>query len=269
MRMAIHHETVYRYKSPATYSIQYVRLTPRSSALQKVLSWKLDLPGFVRPWVDAFGNAAHVLVIDSPHDDIRIHARGEVEVREGHEGDDEPGAPPPELFLRPTRLTQLSTPLARFSDGFRNGVQTDRAEGLEALMHAVRDTVDYRAGTTHAATPAAEAFAQRVGVCQDHAQIFVACCRSLGIPARYVSGYLAADGAGHLASHAWAEAFCPGDGWRGFDVANDVSRLDRHIQIAIGLDYLDACPVRGIRRGGHGESLEVEVRVSDTSPAQQ
>src|SRR4051795_10871072 len=169
MRMAIQHETFYRYKTPANYSVQYLRLTPRSSARQRVLSWKLDLPGLARPWVDAFGNTAHVLVIDSPHDEIRIQARGEVELIDNTSHDDEPEPHPPQVYLRPTRLTQASVPLAHFADGFRAEVESDVPRGLERLMHGVRETIDYRAGTTHSATAASEAFSKKVGVCQDHA----------------------------------------------------------------------------------------------------
>jgi transglutaminase-like putative cysteine protease len=102
-------------------------------------------------------------------------------------------------------------------------------------------------------------------VCQDHAHIFVACCRWLGIPARYVSGYLGAGADGRMASHAWAEAWLEGQGWRSYDVANRIRPAGKHVRVAIGLDYLDACPVRGFRRGGAGESLDVEVRVNDTA----
>jgi transglutaminase-like putative cysteine protease len=269
MRIAIHHETVYRYKSPASYSIQYLRLTPRSTQHQKVLSWKLDLPGAARPWVDAFGNQAHVLVINGAHEEILLHARGEVELNGTAAPNDHAEPHPPDIYLRPTKLTQISVPLAHFAEGFRTEIDGDRAAGLEVLMRAIRDTIDYKPGTTHAATAAGEAFAHKVGVCQDHAHVFLACCRRLGVPARYVSGYLGADAKGSMASHAWAEAFCPGEGWRGFDVANSTTRLERHVEVAIGLDYLDACPVRGIRRGGFGESLEVEVRVSAAAQAHQ
>lgn len=266
MRMAIHHETTYRYTTPASYSVQYLRLTPRTSTRQKVLSWKIDCPGLMTEWVDAFGNLAHVLVIDRPHEDIRIQARGEIETNEPPKEGEEVGPQAPELYLRPTRLTQPSVSLARFADGFRELLEADRAAGLEKLMHAVRETVDYRSGITHAATPAADAFADKAGVCQDHAHIFVTCCRRLGIPARYVSGYLGAN-AGRMASHAWAQAWVD-DGWHGYDVSNDITNLDRHVQVAVGLDYLDACPVRGMRRGGFGESLEVEVLVNQASQAQ-
>jgi transglutaminase-like putative cysteine protease len=267
MRVSIVHETLYRYRTPATYSIQYLRLSPRSSRRQKIVSWKLDAPGPVRPWVDAFGNDAHVLVIDRPHEEIRVRARGEVEVIEAAEAVEEPGPHPPALFLRPTRLTEATGTLAELADQFRDPVRRDRRAGLEALMFGVRERVEYRPGITHVATAAAEAFAAGAGVCQDHAHIFIACCRRLGLPARYVSGYLGAASDGLMASHAWAEAWIDGEGWSGYDVANRVRPAGRHVRVAVGPDYLDACPVRGFRRGGAGESLEVEVRVNDTDQA--
>ncbi|NQD94490.1 transglutaminase family protein, partial [Pseudomonas sp. CrR25] len=109
-------------------------------------------------------------------------------------------------------------------------------------------------------TSAAEAFAGRQGVCQDHAHAFLACARSLGIPARYVSGYLYAGNSEHLASHAWAEAWLDG-AWYSFDVTNCLARPERHLKLAVGLDYLDACPVRGMRRGGGSEQMHAQVEV--------
>jgi transglutaminase-like putative cysteine protease len=280
MRLSIIHETKYRYTSPANYTIQYLRLSPQSTTQQKVLSWKLDLPGPARPFLDGFGNAAHVLVIDKPHQEIRIRARGEVEVA------DEPltlldtGPHRPELYMRSTELTAQDEALVRFSQGFRLQTFNSRASALESLMAAVREKVDYRPGVTHVKTSAAQAFARGAGVCQDHAHVFVSCCRQLNIPARYVSGYLASkrgpsNGNGgngaetEMASHAWAEAWIEGAGWQGFDVANQVRAQGRHVRVAVGLDYLDACPVRGFHRGGTGESMGVEVHVDETLVRQE
>jgi len=263
MRVSIVHETLYRYRSPAAYSIQYLRLWPQPSRRQKVLSWKLDAPAPLRPWVDGFGNDAHVLVIDRPHEVIRVRARGEVVVQEASEVIEEPGPHPPALFLRPTRLTEATGALGDYADKFRADIRQDPRNALESLMMGVREHVDYQPGITHSATAASEAFGARAGVCQDHAHIFVACCRRLSIPARYVSGYLGTESDGNLASHAWAEAWVEGEGWRSYDIANRIRPSGRHVRLAVGLDYLDACPVRGYRRGGLGESLEVEVRVND------
>ena len=106
------------------------------------------------------------------------------------------------------------------------------------------------------------------GVCQDHTHAFLACARSLGIPARYVSGYLCTEDASHLASHAWAEAWLD-DGWYSFDVTNRLARPERHLKLAVGLDYLDACPVRGMRRGGGGEQMHAKVRVAPAIAVQR
>jgi transglutaminase-like putative cysteine protease len=270
MRLSIVHETKYRYATPANYTIQYLRLSPQSTAQQKVLNWHLDLPGPARPFVDGFGNSAHVLVIDKPHQEIRIRARGEVDVQdEPYLGAPDTGLHSPELFMRSTELTAQDDALIRFTERFRSETASDPAAAIESLMSAVREKVDYKAGVTQVATPAAKAFALGAGVCQDHAHVFVSCCRRLNIPARYVSGYLApknmtvdSDGSVHgLASHAWAEAWIDGVGWQGYDVANSVHAQGRHVRVAVGLDYLDACPVRGFHRGGGGESMGVDVRV--------
>jgi transglutaminase-like putative cysteine protease len=268
MRVTIVHETVYRYESPAHYSVQYLRLSPRSSARQKVLSWKLDTPVPARHWVDTFGNDAHLLVVDRPHAEIRVRARGEVDVVDASAPEDT-GPQAVDVYLRMTPLTTPDAPLSCFAADFAPAVEKDREAAVEKLMLALRDRIEYKAGVTHAATSAADAFSRGAGVCQDHAHVFLACCRTLGVPARYVSGYLGAERNAQLASHAWAEAWHPTSGWRGYDVANKTSPGLRHVRVAAGLDYLDACPVRGYRRGGRGESMAVEVQVLNGKRAKQ
>jgi len=272
MRLSIIHETKYRYATPADYTIQYLRLWPQTTIQQKVLRWSLDLPRAATPFSDGFGNTSHVLVIDRPHQEIRICAHGEVEVEDSPLNLPDIGPLGPDVYLRFTALTAQDVALNRFSEIFRRQTMNNRAAGVEALMSAVREELDYRPGVTQVGTTAAQAFSKRAGVCQDHAHVFVSCCRRLNIPARYVSGYLAPKNrpaASHgrptaLASHAWAEAWIEGLGWQGFDVANHTRAHGRHVRVAVGLDYLDACPVRGYHRGGKGESLDVEVQVNAT-----
>lgn len=263
MRVAIAHETVYRYERPVDYSIQYLRLTPKPNARQRVLSWKLDLPTPVRPWVDAFGNEAHVLVVDRPHRQLCIRARGELELAEGDdvEEGEEAGPQERELYLRTTALTTAHEEIARFAEAFRGEIGRDTRTGLGVMMTAVREKIRYTPGATGAATTAAAAFSLGAGVCQDHTHVFLAAARYLGVPARYVSGYLVSERDQRMASHAWAELFLPGSGWLSFDVTNGLSPARRHVRVAVGLDYLDACPVRGFRRGGTDEEMEVNVRV--------
>jgi transglutaminase-like putative cysteine protease len=273
MRLSIIHETKYRYVVPADYTIQYLRLSPQTTIQQKVLSWNLDLPRPAAPFSDGFGNTSHVLVIDKPHQEIRIRAYGEVDVEDSPTNLPNLGPLGPDVYMRFTALTAQNEALNRFSETFRRQTTNNRAAGVEALMSAVREEMDYRPGDTQVGTTAAQAFSKRAGVCHDHAHVFVSCCRKLNIPARYVSGYLApknrlATNLGPraiLASHAWAEAWIEGLGWQGFDVANHTRAHGRHVRVAVGLDYLDACPVRGFHRGGKDESLDVEVQVNESA----
>jgi transglutaminase-like putative cysteine protease len=131
-------------------------------------------------------------------------------------------------------------------------------------MGRLHDKMAFDTTATNVATPAAEAFTHKRGVCQDYAHIFVAAARILGIPARYVSGHLARPEAeGQDAAHAWAEAFAPDLGWVAFDAANGVCADQSYLRVAVGLDYLDAAPMRGARRGGGEERLSVSVHARD------
>ena len=135
---------------------------------------------------------------------------------------------------------------------------------MHALMGKISSTVAYQPGFTSVETDADHALAQSKGVCQDHAHLFIACARVLGVPARYVSGYLLAgqDNDSHLASHAWAEAHVDGLGWVSFDPVNRQSATDSYVRLAIAGDYLGAGPVRGVREGGGSESLAVSVQIA-------
>jgi transglutaminase-like putative cysteine protease len=268
MRVAINHQTIYRYRVPAKYSIQYLRLTPISGPTQRVLSWRLKGPGTLRPWTDSFGNAAHVLVVDAPHQEIRITAVGEVEIADGGKpllADAEPQ--PPDVFLRSSRLTEADDTVRRFAGGFRPAFAGNPRKGLDSLVAGIRQTIAFepKSDTARPTASARQALDRRSGACQDHAHLFVSCCRSLGVPARTVTGYLCTDAAedGGMTSHAWAEAWLDGAGWLSFDVANRLSNAKAHVKLAVGMDYLDAAPVRGIRRGGGSDEQDIEITVTD------
>ena len=124
------------------------------------------------------------------------------------------------------------------------------------------ERVPYTKGSTSVFTTASQALETGTGVCQDHAHIFIACCRSLNIPSRYVSGYLFTERGDLLESHAWAESWLPNNGWISVDVSNRCLANGSHVRLAVGLDYRDACPVSGIRVGGGYESMSVGVDVS-------
>ncbi|HTN31337.1 MAG TPA: transglutaminase family protein [Pseudomonas sp.] len=263
MRLSIRHDTTYRYEDQVRASIQYLRLTPQNSPRQRILSWALDLPRPVSAQQDPYGNILHVLTLDEPHDAIVIHALGQVEIDTEQEAEADEQSPLP--YLRGTALTQADATLTSFAQQHA-GTLPDRT-ALIQLMHALAEHMPYSPGATTVDSTAAQAFAGRVGVCQDHAHAFLACARSLGVPARYVSGYLLTEDSEHLASHAWAEAWLEG-AWYSFDVTNGLSRPERHLKLAVGLDYLDACPVRGMRRGGGGEQMHALVQVEPLAEAQ-
>ncbi|MGN7937926.1 transglutaminase family protein [Pseudomonas sp. 22447] len=257
MRLSISHETAYHYEHQVRASIQYLRLTPHDSERQHVLSWKLDLPRPVRSQLDPFGNILHVLTLDEPHETIIIGARGQVDIDPLHEAEHEQRSALP--FLRFTRLTEADEALRDFAHE-QCGQRRDRVALID-LMHGLIRHMAYTPGSTEVQTRAAQAFAGRSGVCRDHTHAFLACARSLGVPARYVSGYVYSDGCEHLASHAWAEAWLD-DAWYSFDVTHQLARPERHLKLAVGLDYLDACPVRGMRRDGGCEQMRARVVVT-------
>ncbi len=269
MRVSIEHRTTYRYHGEITHLAQYLRLTPATNASQRVIEWSIRADGQLSPWRDAYGNFCHTLVVERPTDEIVVTASGRVDT-DDHSGilppDDEDV--PPEVFLRPTALTRPNADLRSFAAGYGELFVRDPIEGLHELMLGLRNDVEYDETATHVQSTAAEAFGRKAGVCQDHAHIFIACCRTLGVPARYVSGYLY-DGehdVPHSASHAWAAAWVPTLGWVAFDVANRISAGASHIGVAHGLDYLDAAPVRGVRTGGDGaEDLEVAIRIAEAT----
>lgn len=252
MRLSISHETVYRYDNVVKRSTQYLRLTPHSSQRQRVLDWSLELPAFAMQSVDPYGNILHVMTLDYPHQEIRIRAHGTVETDE--EGEGLFDRIPPLLFLRQTELTMPNQPLRDFADQHRRGRPS--REQLDGLMHAIAEHLPYRPGQTEVYMPAAKVFDLGCGVCQDHTHVFLSCCRYLGIPARYVSGYIYSPDApgAEVASHAWAEAWID-ERWDSFDISNRCSANANHLKLAIGMDYLDACPVRGVRRGGGVEEM--------------
>ncbi len=121
--------------------------------------------------------------------------------------------------------------------------------------------MEYQSGITEVTSTAAHALELGRGVCQDHAHLFIACCRARGVPARYVSGYVDPGHDEEAASHAWADVWVEGEGWVSVDVTHRVFARERHCRLAIGRDYLSAAPVRGVRTGGGDETLHVEVSV--------
>ncbi|CAN7220221.1 transglutaminase family protein [Phenylobacterium sp. LjRoot225] len=260
MRIRVRHATSYTYDSPAYGVIQALRVTPSDHEGQLVLNWRVDVDvdGFLREGRDAFGNVLHIFYAEGAVNRITVRVTGEVEVRETAgvvRGALEPF--PPSVFLRKTPLTEPSAALADWVAGLPSG---DHLTRLHRLMEELSSRMRFDTGATGVETSAAEAFGQGHGVCQDYAHIFVAAARRMGLPARYVSGHLCrTEGGEQEAAHAWAEAYIPELGWTGFDPVNAVCPDQTYLRVATGLDYLDAAPLRGARRGGGQEHLTVAV----------
>lgn len=268
MKLVINHLTHYRYNDMVKLSTQYLRLTPQNSARQQIESWYLSLPQASSVnTVDAYGNIMQVLTLDRPHQEITIHAQGVVDISEAED------LPPcdeeilsPLVFLRHTHMTEANGTLREFALQFYK--PQNAAESLVNLMYAIREKMPYTPGSTDVQDSAIISFNKGTGVCQDHAHVFLACCRSLKIPARYVSGYVFSQDTQHVAMHAWAEAWINGH-WQSFDITNSTQQLHQHLRLAVGLDYLDACPVRGTRLGGGCEELFSEAEVQQFEQQQQ
>jgi transglutaminase-like putative cysteine protease len=267
MQMHIRHETRYRYERPVKYSVQSLHLTPRRDLSQRALAWNIVAPGRRLEQIDAYGNISHLLTIEEPHREIRIVVHGVVETADADARLDD-GPLSPLAYLAPTQLTLPNEDLKAFAQGALAQV-TEPRQRAQALAEAVYGTVRYRSGTSDVQDSAAVAFKSGEGVCQDQAHVFIAAARAVGMPARYVSGYLYTGDANDAASHAWADVWLGAEiGWQSMDVTHKRPAVRTYCRLAVGRDYLDAAPVRGMRQGGGGEKMEANVLVADSAQQQ-
>ncbi|WP_338466782.1 transglutaminase family protein [Novosphingobium sp. ZN18A2] len=263
MRLAIDHVTHYRFSGPLKHGLQRLRLTPKHTSGQRVVKWDMVFEGarLEVEYEDHNYNHVSLVSIDEGASEMTIRCTGLVDTADesGIIGRHS-GFLPLWHFLRPTELTKAGPKLrALLGEVDRGG---DPLPMLHALSAAIRDAVTYETGQTHSATTSEEALDAGHGVCQDHAHIFIAACRAMDIPARYVSGYLMMDDRVEQdAGHAWAEAHVDHIGWIGFDISNGISPDARYVRIATGSDYREAAPVTGIRFGAHEEELHVSLAV--------
>ena len=287
MIYAVSHRTTYTYESEVTFARCVLRLTPKGSATQTVLSSSLTItPEPARRFerVGPFDEAMTTVVIESPHKSLIIEARSRVDVHtppgwldfsEPWEtirarGLDTADLSPdgPANFIYPSARAPLLgdvTGYARLSFAPGRGV----VEAASDLMSRIKADFTYDAKATDVSTLVAEAFAARRGVCQDFAHIMICGLRGLGLPARYVSGYLRTNPprgrprlAGADATHAWVSLWCGDErGWIGFDPTNAMLAQDDHIVLAAGRDYADVAPIDGIILSPGEQTLKVEVDV--------
>lgn len=265
LRLRIKHRTVYRYAEPVAYGLQQLRLTPKSRLGQSVLTWQTQIEGGQREleFDDQHANRVMLISFSGEGHEITVTSEGEVETmdRAGVIGK-QAGFAPLWYFERPTALTKPGAGIRSLIKGLATE-ETDPIARMHALSARVLERMPYEKGTTTSEHPAEEALGLETGVCQDHAHVFITAARAMGVPARYVSGYLLLDGTvSQEAGHAWAEVHIDPLGWIGFDVSNEVCPDARYVRVATGLDAREAAPVRGMHFGRQiGEELSVEIEV--------
>jgi transglutaminase-like putative cysteine protease len=256
MRLMVNHQTHYEYTEEACNSIQYIKMTPFNNIHQNVVSWDISVPGLKEVKRDAFDNIWITSTQRYAYQQMTIMAQGIVELKLQSESglDDQLN---PYLFMQPTPNTLCNPEMKEFAHRY---VPIISRENLIKLAEAVLEFIPYVPRSTDVDTSAIDAFQNRQGVCQDHSHVFIAMCKSLGLPARYVSGYLFVPNMSHLASHAWTEVFL-NNTWYSFDISNQLFTPSSHIYVAIGRDYWDVAPVRGMREKGGLETMQSIVQV--------
>jgi len=272
MKYLISHQTTYTYHEPVSVCYNLLRLVPRNTHRQSRISVAVEIhpePDTLREYEDFFGNKVIYFSIEKEHAKLSVKVSSEIEKRMGTarehsvEQDADVGG-----YLFETPMTAADDDIAAYARGsFRPGRPVLEAAG--DLMHRIYSDFRFTPGFTTVSTPLATVMRERKGVCQDFAHLAIACCRSVGLPARYVSGYietLSPPGVEKLigvdASHAWFSVYIPNLGWVDFDPTNNLLPAEQHITIGWGRDYADIAPMRGIllSSGTHGLSVSVDMR---------
>lgn len=282
MLLEIRHVTQYHYERPVRESLMELWMQPQKTPRQRLISFELDLNPVAQvfSYADSFGNAVYHFDVPQPHDNLTIVARSAVET-------EAPGERPDALdmgewdrlrsefvrgecfdFLRLHGFVESTDALSAFVNE-HNLDELRRRDPLTAirrLSETIYQAFEYQPGVTDADSPIDLALSAGRGVCQDFAHIMLAVCRSWGVPARYVSGYLftdreAGDRSDPDATHAWVEVFLPSLRWVGFDPTNNMMTGERHVAVAVGRDYADVTPSRGVYKGDALSDLAVGVSV--------
>jgi transglutaminase-like putative cysteine protease len=259
----VEHTTTFTYAERITEAYTELRVRPLSSGGQHCTSFRLvtDPPGIrVRAYLDRLGNHVQHLEVLEDHDRISITAISEVTTAAAF-SDNARDASPLERhdYLAPTEYAPFAAgvlDLAETAAG--TGTETERAT---EVMRALRGRMVYERGATDVMTRADAALALGRGVCQDFAHVMLAACRRAGIPARYVSGHLYDPQEREAESHAWVDVLDSQRGWVSIDPTHDREQTEAYVRVAVGRDYADVPPTRGVFKGGSQETLEVAVRM--------
>jgi transglutaminase-like putative cysteine protease len=282
MIYSVRHVTTFRYQPAVRESVMEVRLMPRSEAHQRCLSFTLDVTPIanITQYSDANANAVHHFNIAGSHTEINVTAQSTVQVqlvaapRTSEAGDwtDLDAITSADDYwemMLPSEFAHSGEALDQLAKELKVERRDTPLQLLTELNEGICRSFAYVPNSTKVDSPIEEALVSRQGVCQDFAHIMIALVRPLRMPCRYVSGYLFhREENGHKdrslegASHAWVEAFVPNLGWTAFDPTNNLIGGDRHIRVAIGRDYADVPPTRGVHKGEASSELSVAVTVS-------
>jgi transglutaminase-like putative cysteine protease len=287
--ISVSHLTEYRYATRVDLAHHIAHLVPRDTENQTVQRCVLSIdpaPSELSNGDDAFGNVRSVFSLYGSHESLSVKASSRVllssrpsptERDPSNAWEDVQAAlryrvgnsfVPESEFVFDSPYVPRSRELGQYAlECF--APRSPIAEGAIDLMHRIFSDFLYVPDSTHIATPLLETFRERTGVCQDFAHVMIACLRSLGLSARYVSGYLVTEAnrtaerpIGADASHAWISVYCPPHGWLDLDPTNNIVVQDRHVTVALGRDYGDVTPLRGVIRGGGAHRLRVAVQVT-------
>jgi transglutaminase-like putative cysteine protease len=265
MWLRVEHTTTFSYDEPISEAYTELRLRPMDAGGQRCSSFRLSIEPRgprVREYTSRFGNDVRWFDILEPHDRLVVVATSDVFTPDSF------ADPEQELsiftehdYLMPTRYVQLEYTIRDFA-----AVRAESGDGVErawSLLQAVHGELTYEPGATDVHTRVEEVLELGAGVCQDFAHVLIAACRANGLPARYVSGYLydpKADG-GASASHAWVDVFVPGEGWISLDPTHGRAQTGQYVRVAVGRDYADVPPTKGVYKGGARETLDVDVDI--------
>jgi transglutaminase-like putative cysteine protease len=281
---AIRHITRFVYASSISESMMELRMRPATEGSQRCLQFEVDLQPRARVFAyrDFLGNWVHHFDLPRRHGQLTVTARAQVQI-------DLPSVWPASLpadawalvdaaaergeqwdFRHPSRFAVWSEALLDFAGSLGPLAKRDAdpLTTVRELMAAIHREFGYAPNTTRVDSPIDEALSARQGVCQDFSHIMLALLRRMGLPARYVSGYIAPralgedDGPTTIATHAWVEVLLPELGWMGLDPTNNIEAGLRHVRVAVGRDYADVPPTRGVYKGGATSVLEVSVEVT-------
>ena len=268
MKLEVVHETRYRYQAPIAETVMEVRLRPMDGNGQRCVEFDLDLSSGIesRTYRDGYGNNVHYFNLVRPHSGLSVTSRSVVETGLGPDVD--PGEELVQDFLRyrsPVKDVPGVRELANrhpISD-LGSGPAVELA--LEELTLTINREFTYDRAVTNVYSAVDDVLALHAGVCQDFAHLFIAAARAMGVPARYVSGYIHNPRESGVmgASHAWGEGWVPGRGWVGYDATHPVRVTNHHVRVAVGRDYSDAAPTRGIYVGSATGTMNVRVRTRE------